>query len=253
MGAEQRQKTRLGDLLVERGLITEEQLLLAIQEQKSSGLQLGEILVNKGWIARRHIRKTLRIQSKLRNAILTSILSVSPMLLVGCGGTQSQVGSDEVVAEQSIASSQGKQNFSEADSSIVTEQSIITSQDQPNLNDTDSPVDTQQSNTTSQHQQTSNESNSSVNAEDGSTIHLSWDYPAQRTDGSELEVYEIESFRVYQLDGNGDVGAVHVVDGLETEYDIAGLADGEYRFAVTVVDTDGLESDYSQVVAVSVL
>lgn len=207
MSANQRQKTRLGDLLVERGLISEEQLLLAIQEQRASGLQLGEILVNRGWISKRHIRKTLRVQSKIRNAILTSILSFSPMLLVGCGGSQSQVESSETIAEQSIANSQGQQNGSD----------------------------------------------SAINADDGSTIHLSWDYPLERTDGSELEVFEIESFRVYQLDGNGDVGAVHVVDGLETEYDIPGLEDGEYRFAVTVVDTDGLESDYSQVVTVSVL
>ena len=207
MSSNQRQKTRLGDLLVERGLISEEQLLLAIQEQKTSALQLGEILVNKGWISKRHIRKTLRIQSKIRNAILTSILSFSPMILVGCGGNQSQVDSSETVAEQNIATSQGQQNGS----------------------------------------------NSTLNADDGSTIHLSWDYPLERTDGSELEVYEIESFRVYQLDGNGDVGAVHVVDGLETEFDIPGLDDGEYRFAVTVVDTDGLESDYSKVVTVSVL
>ena len=208
MSSNQRQKTRLGDLLVERGLITEEQLLSAIQEQKTSSLQLGEILVKKGWISKRHIRKTLRIQSKIRNAILTSILSFSPMILVGCGGGgQSQVDSSEVVAEQNIANTQGQQTGS----------------------------------------------NSALNADDGSTIHLSWDYPLERTDGSELEVYEIENFRVYQLDGNGDVGAVHVVDGLETEFDITGLEDGEYRFAVTVVDTDGLESDYSQVVTVSVL
>lgn len=207
MSSNQRQKTRLGDLLLERGLITEAQLLLAIQEQKTSSLQLGEILVSKGWISKRHIRKTLRIQSKIRNAILTSILSFSPMILVGCGGSQSQVDSSETVAEQSIATSQGQQNGS----------------------------------------------NSTLNVGDGSTIHLSWDYPLERTDGSELEVYEIESFRVYQLDGNGDVGAVHVVDGLETEFDIPGLDDGEYRFAVTVIDTDGLESDYSQVVTVSVL
>jgi hypothetical protein len=207
MSANQRQKTRLGDLLVERGLISEEQLLLAIQEQRDSGLQLGEILVKRGWIAKRHIRKTLRVQSKIRNAILTSILSFSPMLLVGCGSSQGQVESSETIAEQSIANSQGQQNGSD----------------------------------------------SAINADDGSTIHLSWDYPLERTDGSELEVFEIESFRVYQLDGNGDVGAVHVVDGLETEYDIPGLEDGEYRFAVTVVDTDGLESDYSQVVTVSVL
>ncbi len=214
MSSNQRQKTRLGDLLVERGLISKEHLLLAIQAQKDSGLQLGEILVERGWISKRHIRKTLRIQSKIRNAIFTSILSFSPMLLVGCGSSESQVESSESQVESSES---------------IAEQSISNSVGQQNGSD------------------------SVINADDSSTIHLSWDYPLERTDGSELEVFEIESFRVYQLDGNGDVGAVHVVDGLETEYDIPGLKDGEYRFAVTVVDTDGLESDYSKVLTVSVL
>lgn len=205
MSSQQNRKTRLGDLLVDRGLITQDQLLEAIQEQKSSRLQLGEILVSKGWVSNRQIRKVLRVQSKLRNAILTSILSFSPLVLVGCGGSSSQVNGDQAVAEQ---------------------QALAGNQDK---------------------------GTNSLSADGDSTIHLSWDYPAERVDGSELEVYEIESFRVYQLDDQGAVGAMHVVDGLETELDISGLSDGEYHFAVTVVDTNGMESDYSEVVKVSVL
>ena len=44
------QKIRIGDLLVEKGLITEEQLMTALAEQKQSGRKLGQMLVLKGFI-----------------------------------------------------------------------------------------------------------------------------------------------------------------------------------------------------------
>jgi general secretion pathway protein E/type IV pilus assembly protein PilB len=40
---------RLGDKLVELGLITQDQLRIALQEQKSTGKQLGEALLVLGF------------------------------------------------------------------------------------------------------------------------------------------------------------------------------------------------------------
>jgi len=45
-----KKKIRLGDLLVEHGLITEDQLMQALAEQKNSGLKLGRLLVDKGYV-----------------------------------------------------------------------------------------------------------------------------------------------------------------------------------------------------------
>ena len=45
-----RKKIRLGDLLVEKGLITNEQLQLALQEQKKLGRKLGNTLIEMGMI-----------------------------------------------------------------------------------------------------------------------------------------------------------------------------------------------------------
>jgi hypothetical protein len=244
MSSNQKLKTRLGDLLVERGLITQDQLLLAIQEQKTNQLQIGEILVKNGWISNRQIRKTLRVQSKLRNAILTSILSFSPLVLVGCGGGgASQVNSDEAaISQQAISPNQNKLGNNIPDSPEPTE--------------TASGFETLGSTQPTETSESSGDIlplGNPINADNGATIHLSWDYPLERVDGSDLEVYEIDSFRVYQLDENGDVGNMHVIDGLETEHDIEGLDDGEYHFAVTVVDIDGMESNYSEVLTVSVL
>jgi hypothetical protein len=45
-------KRRLGDIFVERGLITPEQLQEALAEQRENGAKLGEILVEMGYMTR---------------------------------------------------------------------------------------------------------------------------------------------------------------------------------------------------------
>jgi len=45
-------KRRLGDIFVERGLITDEQLREALNQQRAMGGKLGEILVELGFITR---------------------------------------------------------------------------------------------------------------------------------------------------------------------------------------------------------
>jgi MSHA biogenesis protein MshE len=44
------QKFRLGDLLVQEGLISAIQLDEALQEQRSSGSKLGQVLIDKQWL-----------------------------------------------------------------------------------------------------------------------------------------------------------------------------------------------------------
>jgi MSHA biogenesis protein MshE len=43
-------KIRLGDLLVQQGIITDEQLMLTLAEQKQSGRKLGHVLVEQGFV-----------------------------------------------------------------------------------------------------------------------------------------------------------------------------------------------------------
>jgi predicted transcriptional regulator len=45
-------KRRLGDIFVERGIISEEQLHEALEQQRESGGKLGEVLVELGFITR---------------------------------------------------------------------------------------------------------------------------------------------------------------------------------------------------------
>ena len=45
-------KRRLGDIFVERGIISEEQLREALEQQRETGGKLGEVLVELGFITR---------------------------------------------------------------------------------------------------------------------------------------------------------------------------------------------------------
>jgi type IV pilus assembly protein PilB len=53
---------KLGNILVDRGLITPEQLSAAVAEQESSGSSLGRILVDRGDITEKHLVAALATQ-----------------------------------------------------------------------------------------------------------------------------------------------------------------------------------------------
>ena len=199
MTQQELKKTRLGDLLLEKKLISKEQLEDAISSQKSSYKQLGDILVEKKLVSKWQIRRTLKVQHHLRNALLTSVLSFAPLMLVGCGGGGG--GSDS--------------------SSNV---SNVPSQEQPV---DDIKVDT--------------------------SAQLSWTFPSKRADGSDLELPEIATFRIYHTTDDVDFEETFEVDGDETKLIIEDLSEGEHYFAITVVDSNGLESDLSEPVQKSIL
>jgi MSHA biogenesis protein MshE len=56
------QRIRLGDLLIQQGLLTDEQLRLALEEQKRSGRKLGRIFVDSGYVTEDGIAKALARQ-----------------------------------------------------------------------------------------------------------------------------------------------------------------------------------------------
>lgn len=57
-----RKKIRLGDVLVERGVITQEQLEQGLQLQKGSGRKLGETLIDEGFTTEEAIGRALSNQ-----------------------------------------------------------------------------------------------------------------------------------------------------------------------------------------------
>ena len=54
--AEQRKKLRLGELLVQQGLISQDQLRIALTEQKTQNIPIGRLLVRLGFVTEAVIR-----------------------------------------------------------------------------------------------------------------------------------------------------------------------------------------------------
>jgi len=57
-------KTRLGEILVENGEITSEQLQKALEAQKQSGGLIGMVLVNLGYIDKNKLFRYLEMQTQ---------------------------------------------------------------------------------------------------------------------------------------------------------------------------------------------
>jgi MSHA biogenesis protein MshE len=56
------EKIRLGDLLVQQNLISQDQLKLALEQQKRSGHRLGRVLVDNAFVTEDNISETLARQ-----------------------------------------------------------------------------------------------------------------------------------------------------------------------------------------------
>jgi MSHA biogenesis protein MshE len=59
------QKIRLGDLLIEQGLLTQEQLKLSLDQQKSTGRKLGRVFVESGYVTEDGISNALARQLRI--------------------------------------------------------------------------------------------------------------------------------------------------------------------------------------------
>jgi len=59
------EKFRLGEILVQQKLLTEEQLKLALEEQKKSGRRLGRVVIEKGFASEGQISEALARQLNL--------------------------------------------------------------------------------------------------------------------------------------------------------------------------------------------
>ena len=58
---------KVGQLFLEQGFITQEQLDEVLEEQRLTGQKIGEILVNKGWLTPEEVQRVLEKQSGVKN------------------------------------------------------------------------------------------------------------------------------------------------------------------------------------------
>ena len=73
-------RKKIGDLLVEKGLITEEQLQSGLQEQNISGKRLGEIFVEKGYITEEELIDTISERLSIPKISINSMV-IDPKVL----------------------------------------------------------------------------------------------------------------------------------------------------------------------------
>ncbi|MGB7414769.1 MAG: peptidoglycan DD-metalloendopeptidase family protein [Thermosynechococcaceae cyanobacterium] len=74
-----RRKIRVGEVLLQRGLITQSQLNQALAKQKQNSAPLGEILVQQGWVSYAQLKQALNEQY-WRNIAATALISLSTLI-----------------------------------------------------------------------------------------------------------------------------------------------------------------------------
>ncbi|MFC3115581.1 hypothetical protein [Cellvibrio fontiphilus] len=243
--SEQAKSHRIGDMLVERGIITRQQLCEAIEIQqarqllregtgKTSVEPLGEILIELGFIDRGQLTHTLSWQRRLRNATL--IMSfVAPLLTTACGGgggagTTSPSGSNKTPPNSSLTSSVASDSVSSSpDASIPapSSSSAISFSSDSSL----SPL-------------SSNTSSSQSNSEINGPVLLSWAVPSARENGDYLGVEEVGGYEIrYREKGAENFSSVRITGGYVNNHYFSHLQ-GNLEFEIAAYDTNGLFSRF---------
>ena len=73
------QRSRLGELLIDKGLITRVQLDQALLAQATTGQRLGEVLQAQGWLTASQLERALKRQKRYRLAIAMAAAVAAPL------------------------------------------------------------------------------------------------------------------------------------------------------------------------------
>lgn len=249
----QNKLTRLGDMLVERGVITRQQLREAIEIQQARQLlsesgkactpgPLGEILIELGYINRRQLKQTLSWQSRLRKATLVMSF-VAPILTTACGGGggATNTPSNNKTANNTAVSSVTVEQSSSAISLTTTSSSSVSSQ-LPSV-----PVESSSSSSAiSLSSQQSSSAASHSDLIDGPVL-LKWSVPSARENGDQLDTEEIGGYELrYKVKEDDNYTSVIVEGGYVNNYYFNHL-EGNLTFEIAAYDTNGLYSRFVEI------
>lgn len=121
------QKSRLGLLLVNKGLISRDQLDEALRLQNKTGMRLGEVLIDQGWISEKQLNKSLKNQTRYRYAAAIAAMLLGPIQPFMASASMDK---DPISASQMVESSpseriKGLQALSDDDLGDVTAQGAM--------------------------------------------------------------------------------------------------------------------------------
>lgn len=253
---------RLGDLLVEKGLISPTQLRHAIELQKIrlvnraeistpvTKYELGEILIELGFISRNQLVTNLSWQRRLK-ATTAMMVFVAPLLTAACGGgagaSTSGVNGNQTngnVAAQVVPGS--PENV--VTSSSVSSAPAVSSKSSSSVSS--APVVVPKSSSSISSAASSVVSKSSSSAQSNiinGAVQLFWSVPTSRENGDYLDITEIGGYEVrYKLKSDTTYTSVFINDGFADAYYFDYL-NGDYQFEIATFDREGLYSEFISV------
>ena len=235
---------RLGDLLMEKGLISTIQLRQAIELQRAryesvkissihTKRELGEILIELGYISRHQLNANLSWQKRLK-ATTAIMVFVAPLLTAACGGGGASSSPTNQQAGTALSSQVAANNNS---SSPSVSPSIIPATSSSTSNVSSAPK--------------SSFASSSVAAENlEGAVQLIWSVPTARENGEYLDISEIGGYEIrYKSKDNTDFLSVVIKDAYVDSYYFDYLK-GDYQFEIATFDNTGLYSKFIPVGAV---
>lgn len=117
------QKSRLGTLLIHKGLITRQQLDQALTHQAKSGKRLGEVLVEHNWITEKQLSRVLKKQSRYRLVAAVSAILLGPIQPF-VASANAAIDDNRAIAEQTLSERIGLQSIPDSDLGAVTGQAV---------------------------------------------------------------------------------------------------------------------------------
>ena len=120
---EVQQKSRLGLLLIEKGLINRRQLDEALRLQSETNLRLGEVMVRQGWLTHRQLQRALKKQSRYRLIAAISAMLLGP-LQPFMGSAHASVEQAPVVSQEELGQRIGMKAMDEESMGEVTAQGL---------------------------------------------------------------------------------------------------------------------------------
>jgi len=255
----EQQSTRLGDLLVERGVITRVQLAHAVELQEirrqhaiqtniPNGYtqQFGELLIELEFINRSQLKSSLNWQKRLRKTTAMMVF-VAPLLTAACGGggggsnpnnTQSPTPSSQAVSSELVVNKPPSSSVTidpVEDTSSKSSSSFISSSSlHPAL---------LSSSSSSSHVSSISSVSSEASIVNGA-VHFKWIPPNQRENGTFLDIAELGGYELrYKRKSDPHYKSLIINNSYIDAYSFENLQ-GEYEFEIAAFDISGLYSRF---------
>lgn len=257
MNGEQK-STRLGELLVERGVISRSQLAHAVELQEirrqhaiklnapnSYTQQFGELLIELGFINRSQLKSSLSWQKRLRKTTAMMVF-VAPLLTAACGGGGGgSGGSGQNNTHSSTPNSHTTSSetlVSKPPSSTAMSESVVEAISSINSSKASSSSLRPLLASSSSSQAPSLSSASSNTFVVSGPVYFRWTPPKQRENGDFLDITEIGGYELrYKSKSDDQYTSIIIKNSYIDTYSLENLQ-GEYEFEIAAFDILGLYS-----------